>query len=270
MKNDCKIVQDLLPNYIEKVTSKETNEYIEKHMKNCEECTKIYNEMGQELNITSLDTKKEVDYMKKFNGEVKKLKVWKKISIIIAIIFAIYIIVTLYKYSVLTKIYERNMETRNITNRYYYSETDDQIDEFWQKDNLLKHHIKSKEKIGDMVTWEDTNTGEKYVFWNEPRKIYSEGGQVFINETVFTESESKFRLMEAANPLMFVYPQKYEDKQCYHITMFEVTEIIEKETGILLYTNNGKNSTLHYSFNTVTDEDVAKPDVTEYELIKNK
>ena len=33
-KKDCKIILDLLPNYVEKVTSKETNSYIEEHLKN--------------------------------------------------------------------------------------------------------------------------------------------------------------------------------------------------------------------------------------------
>ena len=35
-KKDCKIVQDLLPNYIEKLTNEETNNYIEDHLKECE------------------------------------------------------------------------------------------------------------------------------------------------------------------------------------------------------------------------------------------
>ena len=32
---DCKIVQDLLPNYIDKLTSSESNEYIDEHIKSC-------------------------------------------------------------------------------------------------------------------------------------------------------------------------------------------------------------------------------------------
>ena len=31
--NECKIVQDLLPNYIENLTNEETNKYIEEHLK---------------------------------------------------------------------------------------------------------------------------------------------------------------------------------------------------------------------------------------------
>ena len=38
-KRDCKIVQDLLPNYIEKLTNDETNKYVEEHLK---ECSKSY------------------------------------------------------------------------------------------------------------------------------------------------------------------------------------------------------------------------------------
>ena len=31
-KNECKIIQDLLPNYIENLTSEETNSYIKEHL----------------------------------------------------------------------------------------------------------------------------------------------------------------------------------------------------------------------------------------------
>ena len=34
-KEKCKIVQDLLPNYIDKLTSEETNSFVEKHLEEC-------------------------------------------------------------------------------------------------------------------------------------------------------------------------------------------------------------------------------------------
>ena len=40
-KRDCKIVQDLLPNYIENLTNEETNRFIEEHLKECPECQSI-------------------------------------------------------------------------------------------------------------------------------------------------------------------------------------------------------------------------------------
>ena len=41
-KKDCKIVQDLLPNYIENLTNEETNKFIDEHLKECNECQKIF------------------------------------------------------------------------------------------------------------------------------------------------------------------------------------------------------------------------------------
>ena len=50
MKN-CRIVQDLLPNYIEKLTSEETNTFIEEHLTECEDCKKIYETMKKDYKI---------------------------------------------------------------------------------------------------------------------------------------------------------------------------------------------------------------------------
>lgn len=43
--NDCKIVYDLLPNYIEKLTSKATDRYIRQHLRICDECTHVWSDM---------------------------------------------------------------------------------------------------------------------------------------------------------------------------------------------------------------------------------
>ena len=44
---NCKIVQDLLPNYIEKLTTEETNQFIEEHLKECDECKKSFREYAK-------------------------------------------------------------------------------------------------------------------------------------------------------------------------------------------------------------------------------
>jgi hypothetical protein len=61
----CKIVQDLLPNYIEKLTSDETNEYIERHLTECNECKGILRDMGEDIILDKIDDKKKLDYLKK-------------------------------------------------------------------------------------------------------------------------------------------------------------------------------------------------------------
>lgn len=86
MKKECKIVQDLLPNYLEKVTNTETNEFIEEHIKNCEECKKAYSSMQYDLNVEKIDTKEEVNYMKKFK---KQLRILRNTLLVIIAIFVI-------------------------------------------------------------------------------------------------------------------------------------------------------------------------------------
>ena len=41
MKKECKIVQDLLPSYVDKLTNEETNYFIDEHINECPECQKI-------------------------------------------------------------------------------------------------------------------------------------------------------------------------------------------------------------------------------------
>ena len=73
--------------------------------------------------------------------------------------------------------------------------------------------------------------------------------------------------MIAAHPFMFIGIQNYNDIPCYNIRFDAVYEIIGKDTGLLLFSNDNNNMTnIQYKFNTVTDEDVAKPDLSLYKL----
>ena len=43
--NDCKIIRDLFPSYIDGLTNETTNQYIEEHLKDCEDCKKALENM---------------------------------------------------------------------------------------------------------------------------------------------------------------------------------------------------------------------------------
>lgn len=47
MKNECNIVRDLLPLYIENMASEETREFVEAHLSNCPECNELYLSMTE-------------------------------------------------------------------------------------------------------------------------------------------------------------------------------------------------------------------------------
>ena len=57
----CEIIRDLLPLYIDGLTSKESNQEIEKHLKNCEECQKYYQEMTGDIDNFSVITNEEIE-----------------------------------------------------------------------------------------------------------------------------------------------------------------------------------------------------------------
>lgn len=83
----CKIVQDLLPNYIDGLTNEETNLFIEKHIKECDDCKKIFENMKQDLKIDkTIKNLEEANYIKKYSKKLKLLKILLFISLIVALI----------------------------------------------------------------------------------------------------------------------------------------------------------------------------------------
>ena len=74
-KKNCKIIQDLLPSYIEKLTKDETNLFIEEHLNECEECNSICKKLQKNIDINiNKDNKKQIDYLKKYNKKMRILK----------------------------------------------------------------------------------------------------------------------------------------------------------------------------------------------------
>ena len=85
-KRDCKIVQDLLPNYIEGLTNEETNLFIEEHLKECSKCKQILGNMKQDLNVDKpVRDSREVKYIKKYNKKLKFMEILVVLLLIIAL-----------------------------------------------------------------------------------------------------------------------------------------------------------------------------------------
>jgi predicted anti-sigma-YlaC factor YlaD len=57
MNNICKIIEDLLPLYIEGLVNEENNKLIEEHLLTCDKCKSIYDEMKRDLIVEAPDTK---------------------------------------------------------------------------------------------------------------------------------------------------------------------------------------------------------------------
>ncbi|MBR2594533.1 MAG: zf-HC2 domain-containing protein, partial [Firmicutes bacterium] len=93
-KLSCNVTRDLLPNYIEHLTSEETNIEIEEHLSDCEECMKIKETMEEDRTSENIETEKDKNLFK----QIKKRITRKVIGVIVICVAAI------AAYAILTQI----------------------------------------------------------------------------------------------------------------------------------------------------------------------
>lgn len=149
MKNECNLVKDLMPNYLENLLSSDSKEFIEQHLSSCNSCKSLLDSLKNKKTTEiseDLDFEKiELDHLKKVHHKMFFLKL---ILIIILILIILALTIIAIKYSYITSIandctsqkqylkslnnyninitehhidYENNIEY-NFSNYYYYKE----------------------------------------------------------------------------------------------------------------------------------------------------
>ena len=75
MKTECCVVRDLLPLYIEDMVSTETAQYINEHLKNCNECQAELESLKEGEGLTAIEKKPSVDTKdaKSFKAVMKRM-----------------------------------------------------------------------------------------------------------------------------------------------------------------------------------------------------
>lgn len=283
---ECKIVQDLLPNYIEKLTNEETNKFIEKHVNECNNCNKILTDMQKNIELnTPKGNKKEVKYMKKFKNRMLILK------IIILLIVLIFVIITGRKVIIIS-------DLQNKANEYINSKNYHRIVYTYNKDETGKVEVfvlgDKKHVIITRMLENEKNVTEMF-FDGDKTNIYRESGNektVELNQKV-TIAESIYNPLYTENWWYLliasirstVNNKEFNGEQCYYITNFSTPFndsrdgiYVDKETGLILrgitttetMTDGDKfvlpTNDYVYEFNTVTEEDFIEPDISEYEI----
>lgn len=82
-KISCAIAKDLLPNYIEKLTSEETNRAMEEHLRNCTDCTMERDAM---MRYVETDKAPEILKMKNYLKKTKTMYLLKGIFLALGVI----------------------------------------------------------------------------------------------------------------------------------------------------------------------------------------
>lgn len=90
MDKNCKIFQDLLPAYIDKLTSEETNAFMEEHLNSCEECKKAYEEMTADIEKDAVKNTEVIKTIKKYKRKIRNLKIliWTAVIAVILVILS--------------------------------------------------------------------------------------------------------------------------------------------------------------------------------------
>ena len=82
MKNDltCGVVRDLLPSYVEGLTSPESNTAVERHLSGCPDCAQLRTALAGAPEQAAPEDAKEVDYLKKV-----KRRGWRRVAAAVAV-----------------------------------------------------------------------------------------------------------------------------------------------------------------------------------------
>ena len=269
-KRDCKIVQDLLPNYIEKLTSEETNSYIDEHLKECTECKNVLENMQKELKVNNPKREeREVKYIKKFN---KKFKVLRNILVIILVLF---IIIVGRKTFILTSLENKAQERQNSQNYYLklesYSEGKMTITEAYYKEEKSLVQITTFSKaLGEVNLILYKSGEEKFsLIDNGETKVFQKMGDISVRPVAFT-SNSFFENLYTAITTS-VDKIELDGKECYMIRDGNTEKFIDVNTGLaikMIDNQNNRTVDYKYEYGVVKDTDVERPDTTEYTIIE--
>ena len=107
MDKNCKLIRDLLPSYLDHVTSEDTSKFVEEHLNKCEECKKFFDEMNSEVdkeNVKDIEIVKEI---KKYKRKIFRLKLL--VAFVLVIILGSVLGNIGYKYYIVKKSIDKSI-----------------------------------------------------------------------------------------------------------------------------------------------------------------
>ena len=297
-KRDCKIIQDLLPSYIEKLTNEETNKYIEEHLKECDECKKVLENMKEDLKFD--DEKrddKEVKYIKKFRNKMRILK------FILLCIFIIFIVLFVRKIVILSKLSdnaEKFVSQKNYHRVAYSYDRDSyaktEIFSMMDKKKVILTQVIGEEIIRKTMFATkiegDENSSDRYKVNTYIESGAEKKAELDLERLIYVDPQNTLYTENLGELLKYslfasVKETTFYGKKCYFITNFNGLYSYEPEgmyidadTGLIIstvayeiddaYGNQVRwpSADYIYEFNTVTEDDFIEPDISEYTIIE--
>ena len=264
---NCKIIQDLLPNYIEQITSNETNESIENHLKGCKDCKKVEEIMKKGIVKEEKKANHQIDYLKKYRNKMNILKI---IILLIIIFVLIFLGVKVYQWKFLSNIYKHNVEFE-VGNNYKLTVRDGNTGVATQM--IYKDGV-SFVKIGDEGIIFENDTSKYMII--EDSKQYIELDKNFPPEKLDSKisigtysifninNESELFKLVLINGID-IHEEEYGERQCY-VILYQGEKIwVDKETLFIIRDDyEGQTTEYFLEVNKVTNNDINIPDLNTY------
>lgn len=148
---NCDIIKDLLPNYIDKISSESSNKLIEEHLQKCKSCSIALSDMNKDIDSEIIFNQKEqIDFLKGY----RKTKI---ISIIKAILITIIVILVLFLF--LQEVVSKFEFFIDINNLYISYDSKQIIDE-----NTIELQFIAIDKTFDLnFKYEEINDKDIYI-----------------------------------------------------------------------------------------------------------
>lgn len=302
-KTECEIVQDLLISYVDNVLNPESKKIVEKHILECDMCKNkfeaIQNDVKEQENVKS----KEIDYLKKIRRKAKLKSILFGIVIVFIVFFMYYSYNFIILNNISNKIHKQ-FETDNFYIKTISNESFEKgvmfVSQVWYKDGKYKKtsHFENSEKIvqkfDDVYGNIKVNSKEEFRLNTENKNIKKENLLYEMNKNIFIPATNPIFLKSTKNNIIFKLGASFYTKistdnreigrEYYVLELENGKQWIDIDTGLPIMIFGYSSSTQYYKdtkipidkieiiseyqyeFNTVTDEDVELPDLSEFEI----
>ena len=214
----------------------------------------------------------------------------KIIGIVLLVLIVAFLVHIIRNFIIISSIQGKNSEYKSSNNLHYtvkVNRTDsEELTEVFIKDNVSKAVLTHKDKNGNqtkMIQVINSNERKNYYETGDSKivKIYTDGSKGISFEPYFYSYEIFKNKFSDAITLFIGYENNsyvlngFCSSLLYDENILEGKMYINKETGLVekiveKVKNNNEISEIsysyEYSFNTVTDNDLAEPDISEYKV----
>ena len=279
-KKNCKIVQDLLPNYIECLTNEETNSFLNEHLRECEECQNLLEEMKKQFNVRLTGREnRDVEYIKKFENKISHLRLFVIVMLMIvlletAVIFA-------FRYKRMKNELEDRYQLESYNSSFTWNKIAEYEEELQQlRKELSKYDESYKEQIDNPIVAEvesiseengrmklrvkrisNTVKTEHDVFVSENTEIVKDNDIVDVSLL----KEGQFLYVHCISDEIGKFPEKMTNVTAIEILTVtsleaEITEINANDDIFAISVNSSDDSTYYVYISEETK--ILKNDVT--------